>query len=123
MLINRILQILSVIRVSLGSLGERTGTALVAAMGFAGVVLVFTGMLSIREGFRSVVERNGSPQVAMVTRGGSTSELTSGISLENAHVIAQAPGVAADSSGPITSPEALVVVDAPRRDSNSDIQT
>src|SRR5690606_6452235 len=83
-----LLQIIAVVRISLGSLPERAGTALVAVLGFAGVVLVFTGMLSIREGFEGVVQRNGSPDVAVILRGGSTSELTSGISLENVRTIA-----------------------------------
>ena len=120
MLVNRILQVISVIRVSLGSVPERAGTAVVALLGFAGVVLVFTGMLSIREGFEGVVQRNGSPEVALVLRGGSTSELNSSVSLENSRVIAQAPGVAMDSEGPIVSPEVLVVVDAPRRSTGND---
>jgi len=118
--VNWILQIVAVVRVSLGSLPERAGTAVVAMLGFAGVVLVFTGMLSIREGFADVVKRNGSPQVAMVIRGGSTSELTSGVSLDNVRVIGQAPGVAADADGPIYSPEVLVVVDAPRLSTGKD---
>lgn len=120
MFVNRILQIISVIRVSLGSLSERTGTALVATVGFAAVVLVFTGMLSIREGFAKVVQQNGSPDVAMVLRGGSTAELNSGVSLDNAHIIAQSAGVAQDDDGPVYSPEVLLVVDAPRRSTNSD---
>jgi putative ABC transport system permease protein len=110
-----LLQIIAVVRISLGSLPERAGTALVAVLGFAGVVLVFTGMLSIREGFEGVVQRNGSPDVAVILRGGSTSELTSGISLENVRTIAGEQGVLHDERGPVYSPEALVVVDAPRR--------
>lgn len=118
--INWVLQIISVVRVSLGSIPERLGTVMVAVLGFAGVVLVFTGMLSIREGFEGVVQRNGSPQVAIVIRGGSTSELTSGISLEHARIIAEEEGVLVDADGPVFSPEVLVVVDAPRRSSGSD---
>jgi len=120
MFVNRILQILSVIRVSLGSLPERAGTAIVATIGFAAVVLVFTGMLSIREGFAKVVQQNGSPDVAMVMRGGSTAELNSSVSLEGSRIIAQAVGVAKNENGPIVSPEALLVVDAPRRSTGSD---
>ncbi len=120
MFVNRILQILSVIRVSLGSLPERMGTATVATIGFAAVVLVFTGMLSIREGFAKVVQQNGSPDVAMIMRGGSTAELNSGVSLENSRIIAQTEGVAQNENGPIVSPEVLLVVDAPRRTTRTD---
>jgi len=120
MFANRILQIVSVTWVSLCSLPERAGTAVVAAIGFAGVALVFTGMLSVREGFESVVQRNGSPEVALVLRGGSTAELNSGVSLEHANVIGQSPGVVIDDNGPHVSPEALVVVDAPRRSTGKD---
>jgi len=118
--VNRVIQIVSVVRVSLGSLPDRLGTAVVAMLGFAGVVLVFSGMLSIREGFQNVVQRNGSPEVAMVMRGGSTAELNSGVSLEASRIIAQAPGVAMDEQGAIVSPEVLLVVDAPRRSTGSD---
>jgi putative ABC transport system permease protein len=120
MLVNRILQLLSVIRVSLGSLPERAGTALVATVGFGAVVLVFTGMLSIREGFARVVQQNGAPDVALVLRGGSTAELNSGVSLNHARVIGQAAGVAQDERGPVYSPEVLLVVDAPRRSTGTD---
>ncbi|MBI1731251.1 MAG: FtsX-like permease family protein [Gammaproteobacteria bacterium] len=120
MFVNRILQILSVIRVSLGSLPERTGTALVATIGFAAVVLVFTGMLSIREGFEKVVQQNGSPDVAMAMRGGSTAELNSGVSLEASRIIGQEANVFHDDRGPVVSPEVLLVVDAPRRTTLSD---
>jgi putative ABC transport system permease protein len=120
MFVNKVLQILSVIRVSLGSLPERMGTALVATVGFAAVVLVFTGMLSIREGFEKVMQQNGSADVAMVMRGGSTAELNSGVSLEASRIVGQSPGIAQDSTGPIVSPEVLLVVDAPRRSTGSD---
>jgi putative ABC transport system permease protein len=120
MFVNRILQILSVIRVSLGSLPERAGTAIVATIGFGAVVLVFTGMLSIREGFSKVVQQNGSPDVAMVMRGGSTAELNSSVSLEASRIIGQAAGVAEDEKGAIVSPEVLLVVDAPRRTTGKD---
>jgi putative ABC transport system permease protein len=92
----------------------------VATVGFTAVVLVFTGMLSIREGFEKVMQQNGSPDVAMVMRGGSTAELNSSVSLENARVIGQSAGIARDSAGPVVSPEVLLVVDAPRRSTGSD---
>lgn len=118
--VNWILQIVAVIRIGLGSIRERTGTAVVGVLGFAGVVLVFTGMMSIREGFSRTVQSNGSPDVAVIFRGGSTSELTSGMPIETARIIEQAPGVAQDARGPVVSAEMLVVVDAPRRSTGHD---
>lgn len=119
-LVDLVLQTGAMIRVGAGSLPERAGTAWVAVLGFAGVVLVLTGMLSISAGFESVVSRNGSPDVAIVLRGGSTAELNSGLSADAARTIAQAPGVRMHDGVAESSPEMLVVVDVPKRSTGKD---
>lgn len=115
-----VLQTAAVVRISFGSLGERVGTALVALLGFAGVALVFTGMLSINAGFAAVVSRNGSPEVAVVMRGGATAEMNSTLMGEATKVIAQGPGVRSDAGVPQSSPEILVAVDVPKRSTGKD---
>jgi len=118
--INFVLQTLAVARVGIASLPERVGTALVAVLGFAGVVLVLTGMLSISAGFTSVVSRNGSADVAVVMRGGSTSEISSGFGVDAVRVVAQAPGVRQSGGAPEVSAEVLVVVDVAKRSTGKD---
>ena len=46
-------QIIAVTSVNLRSLGSGPGSSAVAVIGIAGVVVVFVGVLSIAEGFRS----------------------------------------------------------------------
>lgn len=116
---NRLYQLLIVTALNIRNLRFRMGTALVAIVGFAGVVMVVVGILSIREGFQSALESNGSPDVAVVMRGGSTSEMTSGLGADDVQVIAQAPGVAQGADGPVSSPELMVVVDVDKRSSGT----
>jgi putative ABC transport system permease protein len=115
-----VLEMVATLRISAASLPERSGTALVAVLGFAGVVLVLTGMLSISAGFSSVVKRNGSPDVAVVMRGGSTSEISSGLSGDAVRAIGQAPGVKRNGDQPEVSAEVLVVVDVAKRSTGKD---
>ena len=114
------LETFAVVRVGLASLPERGGTALVAVLGFAGVVLVLTGMLSISAGFTAVVSRNGSPAVAVVMRGGSTSEISSGFATDAVRAVGQSPGVRHNEGTPEVSAEVLVVVDVPKRSTGKD---
>jgi len=100
---------------NLRNLPQRVGPTLVAVAGFAGVVLVFVGVFSIREGFRRTLESGGSPEVAVVLRGGARSEMASVLTREDVRVVSQAPGIARGPSGPVVSPEVLVLLDVARR--------
>ena len=80
MLFSWLTQVVGVTAMNLRSLPARRGPSLVAIAGIAGVVAVLTGILSIREGFRSVLELSGRDDVAIVLRGGATSEMSSGLS-------------------------------------------
>ena len=115
-----VLETLAVTKVGVTSLPERRGTALVAVLGFGGVVLVLTGMLSIGAGFASVVSRNGSADVAVVMRGGSTSEISSGFGIDAVRAVAQSPGVRQADGVPEVSAEVLVVVDVAKRSTGKD---
>jgi putative ABC transport system permease protein len=108
-------QIGAVTAMNLKTLPERKAPAVVALIGIAGVVAVLVGVLAIREGFRQVLDLAGSPDVAIVLRGGTTAELSSNLSQEQVRVIADAPGVARDAAGALASPELYVVVDTPIR--------
>jgi len=100
---------------NLRNMPARATASLVAAIGIGGVVAVLIGVLSMSEGFRAVLQYAGRDDVAVVLRGGANDEMSSGLSLEQVRVLADAPGIRRDDAGAITSPELYVVVDAPLR--------
>jgi putative ABC transport system permease protein len=112
---NWILQVVSVALFNLRTLPERKGAAAAAVVGIAGVVAVLVGVLAIAEGFRKVMKAAGTPDIAIVLRGGADSEMTSGLSRDEIHVIADAPGIARNPRGPLTSAELFVIIDLPKR--------
>jgi putative ABC transport system permease protein len=91
------------------------GSTLVALFGVTGVVTVVVGVLSINEGFRAVLQRAGADDVAVVLRGGSTDEMTSGFGLAETRVIADAQQIARNGNVPIVSSELYVIFDVPLR--------
>jgi putative ABC transport system permease protein len=113
MLGNWLAQIGIVTLMNLRNVRERLGSTLVALVGVAGVVTVVVGVLSINEGFRAVLQRAGADDVAIVVRGGSTDEMTSGFGLDQTRVIADAEQIERDASGPIVSSELYVIFDVP----------
>ena len=117
---NWLSQILAITLANLKTLPERKGAAIAAAVGIAGVVTVLVGVLSIAEGFRRAMTVSGSPDVAVVLRSGSDSEMTSGLAREETRTIADAPGLARDASGPLASPELFVIINLPKRSTGTD---
>src|SRR5215831_16775023 len=103
-------QIVSVTHVNLLSIPERIGAVLTAAVGIAGVVAVFVGVFSIAEGFRAAMKTTGAPDIAVVLRDGADTEMTSGLGRDETRLIADAPGVARDASGPLASAELFVII-------------
>lgn len=101
--------------VNLRTIKERKGAALAAAFGIAGVVAVFVAVLSIGVGFRRTLTVSGSPDTAIVMRGGSDSEMMSGLLHQDTRVIADAPGILRTPEGPAASSELFVIVDVPKR--------
>ncbi len=110
-----ITQIVKVTAMNLRNLPARLGTSLVAVIGIGGVVAVLVSLLSMGEGFKAAMELSGRDDVAMILRGGSSDELSSSFSWEQFNIIASAPGIARDESGPIASPEFYTIVDLPMR--------
>jgi putative ABC transport system permease protein len=113
-------QIVSVTHVNLRSIPERRGAVLAAAVGIAGVVTVFIGVLSIAEGFRAAMKAGGSPDVAIVLRSGADTEMTSGLGRDEARLIDDAPGVSRNTVGPLTSAELFVIINLPKRSTGTD---
>ena len=117
---NWLLQVLSVTLFNLRSLPQRAGSAMAAAVGIAGVVAVLTGVLSIREGFRGVMNNGGARDVAIVLRSGSDNEMNSSLTRDDIKVVAEAPGIASVDSKPLASAELFVLVDRPKRSTGTD---
>jgi putative ABC transport system permease protein len=113
-------QLIALVGVNLRTLGQRRGSALSTIVGVACVVAVFVIVLSIGEGFRATMAATGSPDSALVLRGGSDSEMMSGLLVDSTRIVADAPGVARSAAGPQASAELFVVVDLPKRSTGTD---
>jgi len=105
---------------NLRSLRARWPSSVVAVLGIAGSVGVFVAMLSLARGFEATLVASGSAGNAMVLRAGATSEMVSGIALDQVRVIEDAPGVARGGVGPLVSPEVVVVAAFPLRSTGTD---
>jgi putative ABC transport system permease protein len=112
-------QVVVVTLLNLRTLRQRLGSSLVAVVGIAGVVAVFVAVLSMAEGFRATMRSTGSPDTAIVMRAGSDSEMVSGLSREDVRIISDATGVRRGANGPVASGELFVIVDLPKRSTNS----
>jgi putative ABC transport system permease protein len=106
-------QAIAVTAMNVRNMRERLASSVVALIGIAGVVTVLVGVLSIREGFRAALDYSGSPDIAIVLRGGSSDELSSGLSQEQTRIMMDAPQLARDADGPMASAELYVIVDVP----------
>ncbi|PLC13856.1 hypothetical protein BV582_22655 [Bacillus paralicheniformis] len=119
-MINWLSQIVSVTLFNLGTIPQRRGAALAAAVGIAGVVAVLVGVLSIAEGFRAAMSVSGPDDVAIVLRTGADNEMTSGLSREETRLIFDAPGIARSSDGSLASAELFVMINLPKRSTGTD---
>ena len=108
-------QIVAVTGLTLRTIPARAGSSAVAVIGVTGVVIVFVAVLSIAEGFRAAMVGAGSPDTAIVMRGGSDTELSSILDLASARIVSDATGVRRGDGGPQASAELFVVVDVPKR--------
>ena len=117
---NAIVQTLAVTAVTLRSIGQRLGASTVAIIGIAGVVIVFTAVLSIAEGFRAAMSEKGDPLRVLILRSGADTEMTSGLGGDEVRTILDAPGIARSPEGPLASAELFVVVGHPLKRSGTD---
>jgi putative ABC transport system permease protein len=101
----------------LASLPQRLGASSVIVIGIACVVAVFISVLAMSEGFKHTLAGSARPDRVIVLRGGSDAELNSSLSREDMDAIANAPGVAQDSTGHVLlSRELITVVNVPKMD-------
>jgi len=114
-------QTLAITGINVRSIPERWAPSLVIVIGLAGVVAVFTALLAMSTGFSSTLKAAGRTDVALVMRGGSDSEINSGLGRDDADLIKQAPGVRAGADGkPIGSAEMMIIAELLRGDSTKD---
>jgi putative ABC transport system permease protein len=95
------------------SVRARWASTVVAVLGIAGTVGVFVAMLALARGFEATLVASGSARNAIVRRAGATSEMDSGVTLDQVRVIEDAPGVERAGAGPLASPEVVVVAAFP----------
>jgi putative ABC transport system permease protein len=119
-LINWLSQIAAVTKFSLRTVPERLGSAASAVFGIAGVVAVFVGVLSIAQGIRQTMVTTAVPEGAIVLRSGADSEMMSGLGREDTRIISEAPGVARDEEGALSSAELFVILNLPKRTTGTD---
>ncbi len=113
-------QAFAVTMLNLRNLPQRAGGSVVAVVGVAAVVLVFAAVLSMATGFERTMLLAGSDDTAIVLRSGSTAELNSGLSNDQALIVANAPGVLRDGDSPVASFELYVVVDVAKQATGAD---
>ena len=109
-------QISAVVIMNLRSLPSRASISLVTLVAVAVVVTVLLSFLAMANGFRATVAGTGSPDVAILLREGSETELNSTITREQVNLLADAPNVARGPDGPLVSAELYVVVDGIKRE-------
>jgi putative ABC transport system permease protein len=114
-------QTTAVTAINIKSIPERWALSAVIVIGLAGVVAVFTALLAMAVGFEKTLTATGRTDAAFILRGGSQSELNSGIGRDEANLIKLAPGIKVGADGqPNASAEANVIAELVRQgDKNS----
>jgi putative ABC transport system permease protein len=104
----------------LASLPQRLGASSVIVIGIACVVAVFVSVLAMASGFKHTLADSARADRVIILRGGSDAELNSSLTREDMNTIADAPGIAVDSSGhPLFSKEIITVVNVPKIDTGT----
>jgi len=106
-------QIRAITLLNLRNLPSRLGSSSVIVVGIAGVVAVLVSILAMATGFRAALDSTGAPDRAIVMRGGSGGELSSGIGQEGVNIVSQMDGVT------LSSAELYTIVDVPKRSSGT----
>jgi len=118
--VNWLSQVGAITKFGLMSIPQRRGAVAATVIGIAGVVAVLVGVLSIAAGFQKVMAVSGAPDAAIVLRSGADSEMVSGFGRDQTRVIADAPGVARNDQGPLSSAELFVIINLPKRSTGMD---
>lgn len=115
-----LLQLAAVTRINVKSIPQRFWLSLSTVVAVALVVMVLLSFLAMANGFQRTLKSAGSPDIAIVLRGGSQSELNSVMTREQIRLIEDGPGVARGPEGkPLASAELYLVVDGVKRSSQT----
>lgn len=117
---NWIAQYSALTRFNLGTVRQRRGSAITAIVGIAGVVAVLVAVLSIAMGIVTMARQSAAPRNVIVMRSGSDTEMTSGLTGDEAKIIAEAPGIERSETGPLASSELFVIINLPKRSTGTD---
>jgi putative ABC transport system permease protein len=113
-------QVVAVTALNLRNLPQRIGSSLVAVVGVAAVVLVFAAVLSMARGFERTMVSAGAEDTAVILRSGSTSEMSSGLTNDQALLVANAPGVLKDGDTAVVSAELFVIADVKKKSNDKE---
>jgi putative ABC transport system permease protein len=104
------------------SLYVRGRVTLLAIGGIALVVAVLIVLTAMAAGFRLALSAGGSPENAIITQRGSTSEITSGINRDTINALSVDSHIARDGQGnAMASPELAIVAALKRKDDGVDV--
>ena len=115
-----LLQVAAVTVMNIKSLSQRLWLSVSTIIAVALVVVVLLAFLAMGNGFQHTLASSGSPDVAVVLRGGSRSEVNSVITRDQVRLVEEGPGVARSADGkPLASAELYLVVDGLKRSSQT----
>ena len=94
---------------------QRPVSTLTTALGVGLTVSIFIGALALASGFQAALIKSGSNNNAMALRKGADSEISSGITRDQASILRALPDVAFGRDGrPLVSADLVVVTNKPR---------
>ncbi|MCE9627817.1 MAG: ABC transporter permease, partial [Candidatus Eisenbacteria bacterium] len=97
------------------SVTKRPVSTLTTAIGIGLTIAIYIGALALANGFKASLVSTGSPDNAIVLRKGADSEISSGLSLDQASILKAMPQVATGPDGrPRASAEMVIVVSKQR---------
>jgi ABC-type lipoprotein release transport system permease subunit len=99
---------------NLRNITQRPISTLAAAVGIGLVVAVLIGTLALANGFRAALAATGSAENVIVLRKGADSEISSGISRDQANILRAHPAVAQRDGRPLVTAELVVLTNLPR---------
>jgi putative ABC transport system permease protein len=110
-------QVFAISGINLRSIPQRWASSLVIVIGLAGVVAVFTALLAMATGFAATLKATGRKDAAIIMRGGSDTELNSGLDRDQTDLIKQLPGIRTGAdSRPQASGEVIIIAELIRKD-------
>ncbi|WP_114394906.1 ABC transporter permease [Oleisolibacter albus] len=109
-------QIAAVTAINVKSMPQRAWLSASTVVAVALVVAVLLSFLAMANGFEQTLRGTGSPEVAVLLRGGAGVEINSSISRDQVRLVEEAPGIARGADGrPLVSAELYVTVDGRKR--------